>query len=182
MRISIAAAVGAATAGLVTGLALAPVAAQAPAEPPKPAPAAIPDKIPFGLPYGMAIGLDRARNVIAAAEAEATRRGWPMAIAVVDTHGDLVGFARMDGSQLVATTVSQRKARTAARWRRETRVFFNAYAGGSTTFGTLDPDLAATPGGIPLVSDGHVVGAIGCSGGTGEQDALICGAGADAIK
>lgn len=168
---------------LVLGLACGPVRAQA-LEPPKPPPAAggTPDKIPFGLPYGAPIGLDQAKVVLGAAEAEAKKRGWPMNVAVVDTHGDLVQFARLDGAQLASIEIAQRKARTAARWRRESRVFYNGYLAGSTYFATLDPELAAAPGGFPLVVDGRVVGAVGCSGGTGDQDSVICGAGVEALK
>lgn len=161
--------------------------AQAP-EPPRPvgppqAPAGgTPEKIPFGVPYGAPIAYDQAKTILAAAEAEARKRGWPMNIAVVDTHGDLVHFARLDGAQLASVGIAQRKARTAARWRRESRVFFNAYAAGSNYFATLDPELAASPGGIPLVLDGRIVGAVGCSGGTGDQDAVICQTGVDALK
>lgn len=156
-----------------------------PAKPPGPPQASAggtPEKIPFGFPYGVPITYEQAKTILAAAEAEAIKRGWPMNIAVVDTHGELVHFSRLDGAQLPSIQISQNKARTAARWRRESRVFFNFYAAGSTYYGTLDPDLAASPGGIPLIADGKVIGAIGCSGGTGDQDALICKAGADALK
>ncbi|MBD8908860.1 GlcG/HbpS family heme-binding protein [Methylorubrum zatmanii] len=157
------------------------LAASAQEQKPQPSAGGIPDAVPFGQPYGAPIGLDAARRVVAAAEAEAAKRGWPMNIALVDTHGDLVHFSRMDGSQLVSVEVSQRKARTAARWRRETRVFFNSYASGSAYYGTLDPELAASPGGFPLVIDGKIVGAIGCSGGTGDQDTVVCQAGIAAL-
>ena len=164
----------------VLSLAAGPLAAQ---QPPTPTPAGgTPEKIPFGLPYGAPIGLDQARKIVEAAEGEARKRGWPMNIAVVDTHGDLVHFARLDGAQLASIGIAERKARTAARWRRESRVFFEGYAKGSTYYGTLDPDLAAAPGGIPLVSDGRIVGAVGCSGGTGDQDVVICQAGVDVLK
>ncbi|MHB2208439.1 GlcG/HbpS family heme-binding protein [Methylobacterium sp. CM6257] len=172
---------------LCLALISAPALAQS-TEPPKPAgppqaPAGgTPEKIPFGLPYGAPVTYEQAKTILAAAEAEAKKRGWPMNIAVVDTHGELVHFARLDGAQLASIRISQNKARTAARWRRESRVFFNFYAAGSNYYGTLDPDLAASPGGIPLVADGKVIGAIGCSGGTGDQDALICQMGADALK
>ncbi|GJE54133.1 MULTISPECIES: GlcG/HbpS family heme-binding protein [Methylobacterium] len=138
----------------------------------QPAPAApnLPEKIPFGVPYGAPVGLEQARAIVSATQAEAEKRGWPMSIAVVYTHGDLVHFARMDGAQLASVGVSQRKARTAARWRRETRVFFEAYAKGPPIYGTLDPELAASPGGIPLIVDGKLIGAVGCSGGTSDQD------------
>jgi uncharacterized protein GlcG (DUF336 family) len=79
-------------------------------------------------------------------------------------------------------SVSQGKARTAARFRRETRVFYNAYETGHAYVATLDPLLVASPGGFPLVEDGKMIGAIGCSGGTGDQDAATCKAGADIVK
>ena len=70
---------------------------------------------------------------------------------------------------LASITISQNKARTAARWRRETRVLYNLYEAGHSYVGTLDPQLAASPGGYPLIEDGKIIGAIGCSGGTGED-------------
>lgn len=163
---------------LVVSLVAGPAFAQQP-NPPAPN---LPDKIPFGMAYGAPIGLGQAQTIVAAALAEAEKRGWPMNIAVVDTHGDLVHFARMDGAQLASVGVSQRKARTAARWRRESRVFFEAYGKGSAIYGTLDSDLAASPGGIPLVADGKIIGAVGCSGGTSDQDVVVCQAGIDALK
>ena len=159
-----------------------------PAVPPFAAPPAnppaggTPDKIPFDIPYGAPIGLERARQILAAAEAEAEKRGWKVNIAVVDPNGDLIHFARMDGAMLASIAISQNKARTAARWRRPTQVYYNAYEGGHSYAGTLDPQLTASPGGFPLVEDGKLIGAIGCSGGTGDQDAVICKAGADLIK
>jgi len=138
--------------------------------------------MPFDIPYGMPIGLEQAKQVLAAAEAEAKKRNWKMNIAVVDTHGELVHFARMDGAQLASVSISIGKARTAARFRRETRAFYNAYEGGHHYVGTLDPTLVASPGGFPLVEGGKLIGAIGCSGGTGDQDAATCKAGADLVK
>ncbi|MEA1834873.1 heme-binding protein [Methylobacterium durans] len=141
-----------------------------------------PDQMPYDVPYGVPINLERARQVLAAAEAEALKRNWKMNIAVVDTHGDLVHFVRMDGAQLASVTIAQNKARTAARWRRESRVFYNAYETGHPYLGTLDPQLAASPGGFPLIEGGKLIGALGCSGGTGDQDAVICKVGADLIR
>jgi glc operon protein GlcG len=141
-----------------------------------------PDQMPFNIPYGTDITLERAKQLIAAAEAEGNKRGWKMNIAVVDTHGDLVHFSRMDGAQFASISISQGKARTAARYRRESRVFFNAYETGHPYVGTLDPGLVASPGGIPLIEGGKLIGAIGCSGGTGDQDAVICKVGADLVK
>jgi uncharacterized protein GlcG (DUF336 family) len=141
-----------------------------------------PEQMPFNVPYGTDITLDRAKQVIAAAEAEGNKRGWKMNIAVVDSHGDLVHFSRMEGAQLASINIAQGKARTAARYRRESRIFFNAYETGHPYVGTLDPTLVASPEGIPLIEGGKLIGAIGCSGGTGDQDAVICKAGADLVK
>jgi uncharacterized protein GlcG (DUF336 family) len=163
--------------------ALAQTPAPAPATPPAP-PAAggTPDAIPFDIPYGQSIGLERAKQVMAAAEAEAKRRNWKMNIAVVDTNGELVNFERMEGAQIASGTISIGKARTAARFRRESRVFYNAYETGHAYTGTLDPTLVASPGGFPLVEAGKLIGAVGCSGGTGDQDAAICKVGAEVVK
>jgi glc operon protein GlcG len=145
-----------------------------PANPPS---CGTPDAMPFDIPYGAAISAEKAKQILAAAEAEAKERNWKMNIAVVDTNGDLVHFLRMEG-----VTISQGKARTAARYRRPTQVFYNAYETGHPYVSTLDPTLVASPGGFPLVEGGKLIGAIGCSGGTGDQDALICKVGADMIK
>ena len=88
----------------------------------------------------------------------------------------------MEGAQIASGNVSIGKARTAARFRRETRLWYNAYETGHPYVATLDPTLVASPGGFPLVLDGKLIGAIGCSGGTGDQDALICEAGAGALR
>ena len=157
--------------------------APAPATPPAPPSAGgTPDAMPFDIPYGVSIGLDRARQVMAAAEAEAKKRNWKMNIAVVDTNGELVQFERMEGAQIGGGQVSTGKARTAARFRRETRAFYNAFETGHPYVATLDPTLVASPGGFPLVDGGKLIGAVGCSGGTGDQDAAVCKAGADIMK
>jgi glc operon protein GlcG len=156
----------------------------APAAPPSPPPPAggTPDAMPFDIPYGVSIGLERAKEVMAAAEAEAKRRNWKMNIAVVDTNGELVHFSRMEGAQIASGSISVGKARTAARFRRETRVFYNAYEGGHSYIGAIDPTLVASPGGFPLVEGGKLIGGVGCSGGTGDQDAVICKVGAEVVK
>jgi glc operon protein GlcG len=154
----------------------------APATPPAPSAGGTPDKMPFDIPYGVSIGLERAKQVMAAAEAEAKRRNWKMNIAVVDTNGELVDFSRMEGAQIASGSISIGKARTAARYRRESRVFYNAYETGHAYTGTLDPTLIASPGGFPLVEDGKLIGAVGCSGGTGDQDAAVCKVGAEVVK
>jgi uncharacterized protein GlcG (DUF336 family) len=165
-------------------LCAAQVQAQAPAAAPATPPAAggTADGMPFDIPYGMPISLETAQKLIAAVEAEAAKHRWRMNIAVVDTHGDLVAFARMDGAQLASISISQGKARTAARFRRESRVFYNAFETGHGYVATLDPTLVASPGGWPLIENGKLIGAIGCSGGTGDQDAASCKAGAELVK
>ena len=156
-----------------------PAAQQPPAQPPA---GGTPDTMPFNIPYGTPITAERAKQILAAAEAEARKRNWPLNIAVVDTNGDLIHFVRMDGAQVASVSISQGKARTAARYRRETRLFYNAMESGHPYVATLDPTLIASPGGFPLVEGGKLIGAIGCSGGTGDQDALICKVGADMVK
>jgi glc operon protein GlcG len=103
----------------------APAAPATPAAPPSAG--GTPDKMPFDIPYGTSIGAEQAKQVLGAAEAEAKKRGWKMNIAVVDTNGEPVMFERMEGAQIASGAISINKARTAARFRRETRVFFNAY-------------------------------------------------------
>ncbi|HEV7407911.1 MAG TPA: heme-binding protein [Bradyrhizobium sp.] len=160
-----------------------PGSAQTPTPPPGPPPSGgTPDAMPFDIPYGVSIGLEKAKQVMAAAEAEAKRRNWKMNIAVVDTNGELVHFSRMEGAQIASVSISIGKARTAARFRRESRLFYNAFETGHPYVSTLDPTLVASPGGFPLLEAGKLVGAIGCSGGTGDQDALICKMGADLMK
>jgi len=167
---------------MVCGAALigAQVQAQAPAAPPSAGGTA--DGIPFDVPYGTPINLETARKLIAAVEAEAAKHKWKFAITVVDTNGDLIQFSRMDGAQLGSIGVSQGKARTAARFRRESRAFYNAFETGHPYVATLDPTIVASPGGYPLIEGGKLVGAIGCSGGTGDQDAAACKVGADLVK
>ncbi len=163
--------------------AFAQTPAPAPATPPAPPSAGgTPDAMPFDIPYGLSIGLERAKQVMAAAEAEAKKRNWKMNIAVVDTNGELVHFSRMEGAQIASGTISVGKARTAARFRRESRLFYNAFETGHPYVSTLDPSLVASPGGFPLVEGGKLIGAVGCSGGTGDQDAAICKAGAEVVK
>jgi len=143
---------------------------------------AIPDKMPFNAPYGAPIAMARAQAAIQAGIAEANKRGWQMNLSVVDTNGDLVAFARMDGAQLASIPISQHKARTAVRYRRPTRAFEDAVQKfGFNYILTLD-DVIASRGGIPLVEDGKIIGAVGCSGGTGSQDEVICTAAAATIN
>jgi len=143
---------------------------------------AVPDKMPFATPYGTPITMERAQVLIQTALAEANKRGWALNVAVVDPNGDLVSFARMSGAQLASIAISQHKARVAARYRRPT----HALEDGVTKAGfnyllTLD-GVIASRGGIPLVEGGKLIGAIGCSGGTGSQDETVCVAAANTIN
>jgi glc operon protein GlcG len=165
---------------ILVGLPAASALAQTP--PAQPPAGGLPAHSPFDIPYGMPISLKDARQALQAAEAEAARHGWPEAIAITDPNGDLIAFAKMDDTQNAAPAISLRKASTAARFRRDTRTFYNGFESAHTYSATLDPGLAASPGGYPLVMNGKIVGAIGCSGGSGDQDADICKAGADAVK
>ncbi|MGC2122932.1 MAG: heme-binding protein [Xanthobacteraceae bacterium] len=142
---------------------------------------AIPDKMPFNLPFGTPVTLEKAQALVQAAIAEANKRGWPEDFAVVDWGGNLVAFARMDGAQLASIAIAEHKARTAARYRRPTIAFENGMQkAGLNYLLTLD-DVIASRGGIPLVVDGKIIGAIGCSGGTGSQDAALCEAAIAAV-
>lgn len=143
----------------------------------KPSPDTVPDKMPFDIPYGAPIGADRAKAVLAAAEGEAKLRGWKLNIAVVDGGGNLVLFERMEGAQIASIAIAQHKARAAAEFRRDTKVWESVVQGGNNAVLSLD-GVIASRGGIPLVEDNKVVGAIGCSGGTGTQDEVVAKAGA----
>jgi glc operon protein GlcG len=143
---------------------------------------AIPEKMPFSQPYGAPIGADRAGGLIQAALAEAASKGWPMNISVVDSGGNLVAFLRMDGAQLASISISEHKARTAVKFRRPTKAFEDGIQkAGLNYLLTLD-DVIASRGGIPLIEDGKIIGAIGCSGGTGSQDEAVCAAGAKLVN
>jgi uncharacterized protein GlcG (DUF336 family) len=141
----------------------------------------VPDKMPFDVPYGAPIGLERAQAVIAAAVAEAARHDWKLNLAVVDSGGNLVAFARMDGAQLASIAISQHKARAAAMFRRETKIYENSIDSGLTYQLSLD-GIIGSRGGIPLIEGGKLIGAVGASGGTGSQDEVCAKAGAAVIK
>src|ERR1700693_1877234 len=135
-------------------------------------------------PYGDSINLESAKKVAAAAAEESKKRNWnTMCIAVVDTHGDLVYFERLDNCQFASVAISQHKARTAARYRRPTLVFERLLGRGPhfAYLPTLD-DVIASRGGNPIIVDGKVIGAIGLSGGTGSQDDVVSQAGVAAMK
>lgn len=143
---------------------------------------AVPEKMPFNEPYGPPITAQRAQTLIQAATAEAAKRGWAMNVAVVDSGANLVAFLRMDGAQLASISIAEHKARTAAKYRRPTKAFEDAMQKSDYKYLLSLDDVVASRGGIPLVEDGKLIGAIGCSGGTGSQDEVVCGAAAALIK
>src|SRR5260370_28844907 len=153
-----------------------PFPGEAGAEAPPPTPA------PPPLPYGAPIGLDDAKKAAAAAVEEVKKIGAaPNAIAIVDHGGFLIYCGRMDNTQLGSVEIAIDKARSAALFRRPSKVFEDALAGGRTAILALH---GATPlaGGLPLVSGGKIVGSIGASGGTAQQDGQVAKAGAATIK
>jgi uncharacterized protein GlcG (DUF336 family) len=156
--------------------------AQVPADPANPN-----ENIPEAMnppAYGEPINLETAKKVAAAARAEVDKRKWHgMCIAVVGPTGDLVYFEKDDICQYASVTISQHKARTAARYRRPTVVFERLIGKGAffAYLPTLD-DVVASRGGNPLMAGGKVIGAIGVSGGTGSQDDVISQAGVAALK
>jgi len=114
--------------------------------------------------------------------AESFKRGWQVNIAVVDSGANLVAFVRMDGAPLASIAIAEHKARTAAKNRRPTKVFEDAVQKSGFTYQLSLDDVIASRGGIPLIGDGKIIGAIGCSGGTGSQDELVCMAGAATVN
>jgi glc operon protein GlcG len=155
---------------------------------PAPAPAApypldvIPEKMPFSTPYGAPISLEQAIKVIQAAMAEATKKGWPMNIAVLDSGANLVAFARMDGAQLASIAISEHKGRVAVKFRRPSKAFEDGIQKGGLNYVMTLDDVVGSRGGIPLIENGKIIGAIGVSGGTGSQDEVVSMAGAAVIN
>ena len=143
---------------------------------------AVPEKMPFNEPYGPPIAAQRAQALIQAATAEAAKRGWAMNVAVVDSGANLVAFLRMDGAQLASISIAEHKARTAAKYRRPTKAFEDAMQKSDYKYLLSLDDVVASRGGIPLIEDGKLIGTIGCSGGTGSQDEVVCSAAAALIK
>ena len=132
--------------------------------------------------YGDPISLDVARQIAAAAEAEAIAQGWPMVIAIVDTGAHLKLLLRMDDTQIGSVQVAQRKAETAAAFKRSTKVFEELLAGGGAGLKMLSvADVCMLEGGLPIVKDGRIIGAIGVSGMASHQDAQVARAGLAAI-
>lgn len=136
---------------------------------------------PPSTPYGVPITIDAARKAMAAAETEATKNAWGVAIAIVDSGGHLVMLHRLDNAQLSATRIAEAKARTAVEFRRPTKALEDAVAGGGAGLRVLTFGASVAEGGVPIVAGGRIVGGIGVSGVASHQDAQVAQAGADAI-
>lgn len=133
--------------------------------------------------YGPSVTADQAKAAAAAALAEARKNQWTMAVAIVDTAGDLVYFEKMDHTQVGSVDVSIAKARSSARFKRPTKAFQDALAAGGEGWRILSLDGAvAVEGGLPLVAGGRIIGAIGASGGTSQQDGVVAAAGVATVK
>lgn len=136
-------------------------------------------------PYGLPISLENAKKAAAAAAAEAHKNNWNLAIAIVDPDGTLVYYEKMDNTQLGSAKVAVDKARTAALFKRPSKAFQDRVASGNAGLPALGLGFeGAVPleGGIPLVSDGHIVGAIGVSGDSSDHDGQCAQAGVDTLK
>jgi uncharacterized protein GlcG (DUF336 family) len=133
-------------------------------------------------PYGASINLETAKKVAAAAVAEVRKNSWTMAVAIVDTNGDLVYFEKIDGTQTGSVRVSMDKARSAALFKRPTKAWQDVLAAGGDGLRVLGIQGAVpVEGGLPLLIDGKIVGAIGVSGGSAAQDGVAAKAGADSL-
>jgi len=133
--------------------------------------------------YGLSINLDTAKKIAASAITEARKNNWTMAVAVVDTGGHLVYFEKMDGTQTGSVRVAISKGRSAVLFKRPTKAFQDMVAAGGEGLRMLRLEGAVPiEGGLPLLMDGKIVGAIGVSGGTSQQDSVVAKAGADTLK
>lgn len=133
------------------------------------------------LPTKRSLNLDAARQIATAAAKHAGDNQWNVCIAIVDEGGHLIYFERMDGTQYASVQVSQRKAQTAIGFKRPTKVFEDGVAGGRNALLAL-PGAVPLTGGLPLVVEGQMIGAIGVSGVTADQDGMIAQAGVEALK
>src|SRR3989449_5360372 len=158
--------------GAVLMLAATTAYAQQPAAAPPPPP-----------PYGPAITLEQAKKIVAGAEAEANKNKWNVVISVLDSGGNVVMVHRMDGAQLGSLDVAREKAYSAVAFRRPTKVFSDLVEQGGGNLRLLRLSGASVlEGGIPIVVDGKLIGAVGVSGVTAQQDAQIGRAGIEALK
>jgi glc operon protein GlcG len=158
-------------ASVILASTVIPARAQQPAAPPPPPTTS----------YGLPIGLEAAKKVMAAAEAEAVKNNWPMAIVILDSTGHTVMLHKLDNTQYGSIAVAEDKAHTALDFRRPSKVFEDLVAQGGINMRILSLRGAAPlEGGVPILVDGKIVGAIGVSGGASSQDGQVAKAGADA--
>ena len=132
---------------------------------------------------GVSVNLEQARRAPPAGRAEARKNGWPVAIAILDTSGNLVAYEKMDNTQTASIQVAIDKGKSAAIYRRPTKVFEDIVAKGGAGLRVMNlRDASVVDGGLPIVVDGKVIGGIGVSGVAGDQDGVVAKAGADALK
>jgi glc operon protein GlcG len=163
--------------GGAVAMSAGPALAQQPAAPP--AAAAVSTAT---LPYGPPVTLDQAKRAMAAAELEAMKNSWQVAIAILDSGGNLVMFHKIDNTQLSASEGAEGKARTSLQFKRPSKALDDAIAAGGGGMRLLAlKDITPLEGGIPLVANGAIVGAIGVSGALSAQDAQVAKAGADTL-
>lgn len=135
------------------------------------------------IPYGLSVSMDNAKKAAAAALEEARKNNWRMAVAVVDTGGVLVYYEKMDNTQIGSADLAIDKARTAVRFKRPSKAFQDLVAGGGSGLRILGlPGAVPIEGGIPLIMDGQIVGAIGVSGDSSDHDGICAQAGAGTLK
>jgi glc operon protein GlcG len=157
------------------GMAAGPALAQQPAAPAAPVSTAT-------LPYGPPVTLDQAKRAMAAAELEAAKNSWQVAITILDSGGNLVMFHKADNTQLASIAASEGKARTALTFKRPSKALDDAIAAGGAGLRLLAvKDITPLEGGIPILVDGKIIGAIGVSGALSSQDAQVAKAGSDAL-
>jgi uncharacterized protein GlcG (DUF336 family) len=137
---------------------------------------------PPSTPYGAPISIAAAKRVMAAAEAEASKNNWGVSIAIVDSGGNLVMLHRLDNAQLSSIRIAEAKARAAVEFRRPTKALEDAVAGGGVGMRVLTFGTCVAEGGLPIMTDGRIIGAIGVSGVASEQDAQVAMAGAAAAS
>ena len=133
-------------------------------------------------PYGSPITLEQAKKVVMGAEAEAKKNNWNVVIVVLDSGGHLVAAQRLDNTQWGSIEVAKEKARSAVALRRPTKVLQDLVAQGGANLRLLNIGFSVLEGGIPIVVDGKIIGAVGVSGVTSQQDAQTAQAGIDALK
>ena len=132
--------------------------------------------------YGAPISLEQAKKVMAGAEAEAKKNSWPVVIAILDSGGQLVMLQRLDNAQWGSVEIAKEKARSAVALRRPTKALQDLVAQGGANLRLLNIGYSVLEGGIPIVADGKIIGSVGVSGVTSQQDAQIAQAGIDAMK